>query len=612
MQVGHALLNVPQGPVALQHALWRVHGPQALSFLQRRSCNEVASLPSLQGCGNALLDKKAYLYAPFSLHHWGEDDLLALVPAAASEAFEREVLKYKLLDDFTLEAITPQWEALLCVGANPFEGLAANACQLLAPLNQGGGAWWLQSPFFLLGRQAGWGGVLLYPKSSSGASSDGAFASPTQALEDLLPQHPQLLHPLRPSAYETVRLNLGLPLWGVDMQDTTQLPELGLEHWLVSYTKGCYLGQETVARVKTYGGIAQTLMPITLQVPASLPTSARSFTQGPLKLEPDGGDIGHVTSLQWSSEGTSAVGLAYVKRAHRSPKQGVPALWHGHAVALSTQLQAPWLQAAASTQQQQEAQLALATRLYMEGTPERIAEAFSLLRQAIAADAAHYAAYETLAVLLSRENQVAEAIAVLEALLEANPNWVMAYTNLSIAHLKLGDKDKAEYYKAEATKTAMRLKVEASLAAKGLSSPSNRAETAAEEAPPTLSEAQRQSLLERRALLQHALTFAPTDALAHFGLAGVAEALGEVETAMAAYRQAIAGNAQHTQSYLALAKLLHGAWVATPLPALKEELNAVLESGMAVAAKRGDLQPLTQLQALQQALLEHTANHTLG
>ncbi len=597
--VGHTPLNVPQGPVALQQALWRVRGPQALSFLQRRSCNEVASLPPQQGCGNALLDKKAYLYAPFSLHRWGEDDLLALVPAAASNAFEREVLKYKLLDDFTLEAITPQWEALLCVGANPFEGLAANACQALPQ-----GAWWVQSPFFLLGRQAGWGGVLLYPKHSSG----GTFASPTQALEALLPQYPLLANPLEPAAYEAVRLNLGVPLWGVDMQETTQLPELGLEHWLVSYTKGCYLGQETVARVKTYGGIAQTLMPITLQVPTSLPTSARSFTQGPLALEVDGadGDIGHVTSLQWNTEGTSAVGLAYVKRAHRSPKQGVAALWQGHTVALSTLLQAPWLQATASTQHQQEAQLALATRLYMEGTPERIAEAFTLLRQAIATDATHYSAYETLAVLLSRENRVEEAIAVLETLLAANPNWVMAYTNLSIAHLKLGDKDKAEYYKAEATKTAMRLKVEASLAAKGLSAPPNKAEATAEE-PPLLSEAQRQSLLERRALLQHALTFAPTDALAHFGLAGVAEALGEVEAAMSAYRQAIAGNTQHTQSYLALAKLLHGAWLTTPLPALKEELTTVLENGMAVAAKRGDLQPLTQLQALQQAMAGHTA-----
>jgi folate-binding protein YgfZ len=54
------------------------------------------------------------------------------------------------------------------------------------------------------------------------------------------------------SAYETLRIESGFPRWGADM-DSTLLPmEAALEPIAVSYTKGCYIGQEVIQRVKTY------------------------------------------------------------------------------------------------------------------------------------------------------------------------------------------------------------------------------------------------------------------------------------------------------------------------------------------------------------------------
>jgi folate-binding protein YgfZ len=54
------------------------------------------------------------------------------------------------------------------------------------------------------------------------------------------------------SAYEALRIESGFPRWGADM-DATLLPmEAALEPIAVSYTKGCYIGQEVIQRVKTY------------------------------------------------------------------------------------------------------------------------------------------------------------------------------------------------------------------------------------------------------------------------------------------------------------------------------------------------------------------------
>src|SRR5690606_33913348 len=58
--------------------------------------------------------------------------------------------------------------------------------------------------------------------------------------------------------YETIRVENGVPKYGVDMDDTTIVPELGIDE-LISYTKGCYIGQEIIARIHFRGHIAKQL-----------------------------------------------------------------------------------------------------------------------------------------------------------------------------------------------------------------------------------------------------------------------------------------------------------------------------------------------------------------
>jgi tRNA-modifying protein YgfZ len=58
--------------------------------------------------------------------------------------------------------------------------------------------------------------------------------------------------------YETLRIESGIPKYGVDMDETTIVPELGLDG-LISYNKGCYVGQEIIARIHFRGHVAKQL-----------------------------------------------------------------------------------------------------------------------------------------------------------------------------------------------------------------------------------------------------------------------------------------------------------------------------------------------------------------
>ena len=58
---------------------------------------------------------------------------------------------------------------------------------------------------------------------------------------------------------EKLRISAGVPRYGVDMDETTILSEAGLNDVAVSETKGCYPGQEVIARIKTYSSLKRKL-----------------------------------------------------------------------------------------------------------------------------------------------------------------------------------------------------------------------------------------------------------------------------------------------------------------------------------------------------------------
>jgi folate-binding protein YgfZ len=106
-------------------------------------------------------------------------------------------------------------------------------------------------------------------------------------------------------AWSAWRIALGVPRAGVDFDEGTSPHEAGLEGRAVSFAKGCYLGQERVARQRRLGGLTQRL--VQLEVHGSEPVP-----QGAIVRDPTGMEAGRVTSAAPISERGSIPALAYL------------------------------------------------------------------------------------------------------------------------------------------------------------------------------------------------------------------------------------------------------------------------------------------------------------
>jgi tRNA-modifying protein YgfZ len=115
---------------------------------------------------------------------------------------------------------------------------------------------------------------------------------------------------LSAEGYETARVMAGFPRMGAELTEKTIPAETGLIDLTVSFTKGCYTGQELVARIDSRGG----------HVPRHL---RRLLSRNPLGVDTslfgeDGQEVGTVTSVARAPDG-SWIGLGYVRRGVDPP-----------------------------------------------------------------------------------------------------------------------------------------------------------------------------------------------------------------------------------------------------------------------------------------------------
>ena len=109
-----------------------------------------------------------------------------------------------------------------------------------------------------------------------------------------------------PEELEALRIEAGVPRWGMDMDENTIPNEAGLESRAISYDKGCYIGQETIARIKTYGHVNRQLVQLALETDVTPARGGRIL---------DGArEVGQVTSAVRSQRLGKPLALGYVRR----------------------------------------------------------------------------------------------------------------------------------------------------------------------------------------------------------------------------------------------------------------------------------------------------------
>ena len=122
-------------------------------------------------------------------------------------------------------------------------------------------------------------------------------------------------------AYEAVRIEAGIPAMGRELDERTIPAEAGVVEQSVSFTKGCYTGQELVARIDSRGGnVPRRLRGLVVMSEVVPPSGA--------KVRFENKDAGELTSVAESLDRQAPVALAYVGRAV-SPPAEVTVVWEG-------------------------------------------------------------------------------------------------------------------------------------------------------------------------------------------------------------------------------------------------------------------------------------------
>ncbi|HNV26569.1 MAG TPA: aminomethyltransferase family protein [Nitrospira sp.] len=117
--------------------------------------------------------------------------------------------------------------------------------------------------------------------------------------------------PVGSQARELLRIEAGLPKAGPDLNEEIVPPEANLEGKAFSLSKGCYPGQEVVARMDTYGNVRRHLVGLTIPDQIVPPPGAKLFS----------GDreVGWVSSAVWSPQRKAALAFAFPLRDFSAP-----------------------------------------------------------------------------------------------------------------------------------------------------------------------------------------------------------------------------------------------------------------------------------------------------
>jgi folate-binding protein YgfZ len=113
-----------------------------------------------------------------------------------------------------------------------------------------------------------------------------------------------------PETYETLRIEAGTPIYGKDIDDNRLVMEVGRTAQAISYTKGCYLGQEPIVMARDRGHVNRTLLGVKASVDVPLPHDTKLFR--------DGKEVGQTTSSIISPR-FGSIALAYIRRGNQGP-----------------------------------------------------------------------------------------------------------------------------------------------------------------------------------------------------------------------------------------------------------------------------------------------------
>jgi folate-binding protein YgfZ len=279
-------------------------GPDRERYLNAILTNDVRDAASGRGIPSLLLNPQGHILAELEIYALGDRHLVVsyrMIRERLIEALDR----YIIMDDVAIEDAT---DSLAAVGV---EG--PKSADLLRAI--GGGE--LESFAELEHREASIAGipVRLVRRSPGGVLGFECIVERAcvEPLWDALLDAVRAVGggPIGYSALNTLRLEAGIPWFGYDFDENVIPHEARLETTHISFSKGCYTGQEIVERVRSRGHVNR--------IRAGLEFSGSDIPERGAKLTVDGKEVGHVTRAGFSPTLGHGIGMGYLRREHDVP-----------------------------------------------------------------------------------------------------------------------------------------------------------------------------------------------------------------------------------------------------------------------------------------------------
>ena len=287
MNVATSLLVLDRSP----RGVLELTGMDREAFLQGMVSNNMVGIPAGMSRHACLLDTTGHILADLHVHS-RPNALLVETDPACLEILTATLNKLLIMEDVQVVDVSAHYALLSLYGVAadklPLLGVRTNAVSTAFPILPGVDLWVAAEE-----KDAAWNALL------------GLGAAPLTA-EDA----------------EALRVDAGLPKWGTELTPSILLPEAEMSD-AVSYTKGCYVGQEIVARLQARGHTNRALRRVVLAEDAPVPPVSATLHVPEDGPEP-GREIGTVTSAAASpSRGGQAIALGYVRKEYFAMGTGV-------------------------------------------------------------------------------------------------------------------------------------------------------------------------------------------------------------------------------------------------------------------------------------------------
>lgn len=274
-------------------------GADRATFLHNLCTNEVRKLAAGTGCEAFLTSVQGKTLGHALIYVGPEAIILDTVPGE-SEKLYKHLDRYLVCEQVTLTDRSQQGSNLLLAGATSpallesLTGVRLGEHRLAnAPAQIAGKQVWLRRADMVDAH-----GVLISVAVDDAAAVRDALAAAGAPACDFL-------------AFDAARIEHGFPWFGKEVTDANLPQEIARDSAAISFVKGCYLGQETVARIDALGHVNKTLIGVRF--------SGTVVPEPGNELRADDRAVGTVTSATFSPHLGAPLALAFVRRGHHSP-----------------------------------------------------------------------------------------------------------------------------------------------------------------------------------------------------------------------------------------------------------------------------------------------------